>query len=180
MLGYWENPTETARAIQEGWLYTGDLGAWADNGQLKIVGRKKEMLVLATGKKIAPTAIEQLLAGSPQIEQCCVLGEGRKCVGALIVPNGDRLPEGRAVDSIRQEIDRCLAGMAEFEQVGVFTLLDRPFSIDRGEVTPKLSLCRQVIEQNFAQEIEAMYTRAPEPGTARIAGNACEQADKLQ
>jgi long-chain acyl-CoA synthetase len=170
MVGYWENEAETARAIEDGWLRTGDLGAWADNGQLKIVGRKKEMIVLATGKKVAPTVIENLLAASPLIEQCYVLGDGRKCLGALIVPKADRPADGDATALFRQEIDRRLVGMAEFEQIGVFTLLDRPFSIDLGEVTPKLSLCRKVIERNFAQEIEAMY-HAAGPGTARLIAN---------
>jgi long-chain acyl-CoA synthetase len=174
MLGYWENPAETARALEDGWLHTGDLGSWAAGGQLKIVGRKKEMIVLATGKKVAPTVIENLLAGSPLIEQCCVLGEGRKYLGALIVPKSDRAADGTTAALFRQEIDCRLAGLAEFEQVGVFTLLDRPFSIDLGEVTPKLSLCRKVIERNFAQEIEAMYTCEQQSweGTAQLATNS--------
>jgi long-chain acyl-CoA synthetase len=159
MRGYWENEAETERAIEAGWLHTGDLGEWDANGNLRIVGRKKEMLVLATGKKVAPTRIEQLLCGSPWIEQCCVLGDGRKCLGALIVPKRDALPDSNGHAFFRQEINRCLAGAAHFEQVGVFTLLDRPFAMERGELTPKLSLCRKVIERSFAREIEAMYAR---------------------
>jgi len=179
MRGYWENDADTAAVIQEGWLHTGDLGQWDANGNLWIVGRKKEMLVLATGKKVAPTRIEQLLIGSPWIEQCCVLGDGRKCLGALIVPNGEALRKEiqrrrlfvwsrrRALSHpqvlalFRQEIDRCLACVADFEQVGVFTLLGRGFSIDEGELTPKMSLCRAVIERSFGNEIEAMYSYSP-------------------
>jgi long-chain acyl-CoA synthetase len=175
MQGYWQNDSESKRAVQDGWLHTGDLGEWDANGHLRIIGRKKEMLVLSTGKKVAPTRIEQLLVGSPWIEQCCVVGDGRKCVGAIIVPNPDKLRDyikrerllvwsrKRALTHskvralYRQEIDRCLADAAEFEQVGVFTLIGRGFSIEAGELTPKLSLCRNRIADAFAPEIEPMY-----------------------
>jgi long-chain acyl-CoA synthetase len=167
MLGYWQNPTATAAAIEDGWLHTGDLGQRDARGNLRIVGRKKEMLVLATGKKVAPTHIEQLLAASPLIDQACVLGDGRKCLAALIVLSGEILADGNCNspelrERFRQEIDRCLAGAADFEQVGSFTLLSRPFTIEQGELTPKLSLCRKVIEQHYAADIEALYlTNAP-------------------
>jgi long-chain acyl-CoA synthetase len=175
MLGYWQNDAATARAIQDGWLHTGDLGQWGDAGHLRIVGRKKEMIVLATGKKVAPTRVEQLLAGSPWIEQACVVGDGRKCLAALVVPNGDALgreikrrrlwvwsrrralTHPQIVALYREEINRCLSELADFEQVGPFMLLGRAFALERGEVTPKLSLCRSVIQQRFAREIDAMY-----------------------
>ena len=175
MQGYWHDPAATAAAIQDGWLHTGDLAEWAENGNLRIVGRKKEMIVLATGNKVAPTRIEQLLVGSPWIEQCCVVGDGRKCLAALIVPNPDRLRQEirrrrlfvwsrrralahpKVLALYRDKIDRCLAGVASFEQVGPFTLLGRGFSVEVGEMTPKLSLCRRVIERVFSGEIETMY-----------------------
>jgi long-chain acyl-CoA synthetase len=175
MLGYWQNEAATARAIQDGWLHTGDLGEWDAAGHLRIVGRKKEMIVLATGKKVAPTRVEQLLAGSPWIEQACVVGDARKCLAALIVPNGDALrgeikrrrlwiwsrrralTHPQVVALYREEINRCLSTLADFEQVGPFTLLGRAFALEHGEVTPKLSLCRTVIQQRFADEIDLMY-----------------------
>ncbi len=164
MLGYWQNPAATAEAIEDGWLHTGDLGQWDARGNLRIVGRKKEMLVLATGKKVAPTRIEQLLAASPLIDQACVLGDGQKCLAALIVPSGEGLAQNTLRDDalqnkFREEINRCLAGAADFEQIGPFTLLSRPFTIEQGELTPKLSLCRKTIEQHYAQEIKDMYHR---------------------
>jgi long-chain acyl-CoA synthetase len=186
MRGYWQNDADTTQVIEDGWLHTGDLGEWDPRGNLRIIGRKKEMIVLATGKKVAPTRIEQLLVGSRWIEQCCVLGDGRKCLAALVVPQPDALRDyikrqrlivwsrhralnHRKVRALyRQEIDRCLADAAEFEQIGCFTLLGRGFSIELGEMTPKLSLCRKAIEQNFALVIEAMYANAPGPGTARL------------
>ena len=91
MLGYWRDEAATARVLHDGWLHTGDLGELDSAGHLRIVGRKKEMIVLATGKKVAPTRVEERLVGSPWIEQACVVGDGRKCLAALIVPNGDAL-----------------------------------------------------------------------------------------
>jgi long-chain acyl-CoA synthetase len=179
MQGYWHDEAATAAAIQDGWLHTGDLAAWSEKGNLRIVGRKKEMIVLATGNKVAPTQVEQLLAGSPWIEQCCVVGDGRKCLAALIVPNPDLLRQEirrrrllvwsrrralthpKIIALYRQEIDRCLAAAASFEQVGPFVLLGRGFSVEAGELTPKLSLCRRVIEQVFSREIEKLYGGAP-------------------
>lgn len=175
MQGYWHDADATATAIQNGWLHTGDLAEWADGGNLRIVGRTREMFVLATGNKVAPSRIEQLLTGSPWIEQCCVVGDGRKCLAALIVPNPERLRQEirqrrlfvwsrrralthpKIIALYRAEIDRCLASAAAFEQVGPFTLLGRGFSLEMGEMTPKLSLCRRVIEASFAREIDAMY-----------------------
>ena len=178
MQGYWHDEAATAATIQEGWLHTGDLAAWSDGGNLRIVGRKKEMIVLATGNKVAPTQVEQLLTGSPWIEQCCVVGDGRKCLAALIVPNPEMLRQEirsrwllvwsrrralthpQIVALYRQEIDRCLAAAASFEQVGPFMLVGRGFSVEAGELTPKLSLRRGVIERAFSDEIETMYRRA--------------------
>ena len=178
MQGYWKNDAESREMLRDGWLHTGDLGAWTPGGNLRIVGRKKEMIVLATGKKVAPTRIEQLLVGSPLVEQCCVVGDGRKCLAALVVPRPEALraeirrrrlwvwSKRRAVTHpqitalYRAEIDRCLAEAADFEQLGAFALLTRGFSVETGEMTPKLSLRRAVIGRNFAREIEAMYRQA--------------------
>jgi long-chain acyl-CoA synthetase len=187
MQGYWHNAEATADVLRDGWLHTGDLGEWDANGNLRIIGRKKEMLVLATGKKVAPTHIESLLIGSPWIEQCCVVGDGRNCLAALIVPNPEALRQEirrqrllvwsrrralrhpKVLALYRREIDRCLAGAAEFEQVRCFTLIPRGFSMELGELTPKLSMCRPVIERTFAKEIDVMYQSPLGPRTARLA-----------
>jgi len=175
MLGYWNDPLATEEAIQEDWLRTGDLGEFTSDDHLRIVGRQKELIVLSTGKNVAPARVEQLLAGSPLIEHVCVVGEGRKCLGALIVPNPDALRKEirrrrlwvwsrrRAVthpcirELFRQEIDRLLAQASAEEQVGCFVILSRNFSMEQGELTAKLSLRRETIATNFAKEIERMY-----------------------
>ena len=175
MQGYWKNPNATAEAIVDGWLHTGDLGELDASGQLRIVGRQKELIVLATGKNVAPSRVEQHLAGSPLVEHVCVVGDGRKCLGTLIVPNPDALRKEisrqrlwvwsrrRAVthprirERYRQEIDSLLAQLSSEEQVGPFTILDRNFSVEQGELTTKLSLRRKTIAKNFSREIERMY-----------------------
>ncbi len=177
MLGYWNDQAATDAALAEGWLHTGDLGEFDLSGHLRIVGRQKELIVLSTGKNVAPSRVEQHLAGSPLVEHVCVVGEGRKCLGALIVPNPKRLRQEirqqrlwvwsrrRAVthprvrELFRREIDRMLAGASAEEQVGPFVILDRNFLVERGELTTKLSLCRKPIAMNFAREIERMYAR---------------------
>ncbi len=175
MQGYWRDEAATREAMVDGWLHTGDLGEFDLAGNLRIVGRHKELIVLTTGKKVSPSAVEQQLAGSPYVETACVVGDGHSHLAALIVPNPQALKKfikdnrlwvwskRRAVNHprvrelFRSEIDRLLVDMAHEEQVGPFTILPRNFSLDAGEVTAKFSLRREVISQNFAREIDAMY-----------------------
>ena len=177
MKGYWLNEEASDEVLKKGWLHTGDLGEWDADGRLAIVGRKKELMALATGKKIIPSAIETLICASPWIEQAIVIGEGRRYLSAIIVPNPKRIkgeirkqklfvwskkrgvshPKIRKI--IQREINSCLSHLPPQQQVKKFTVIDRGFSIDLGEMTPKLSLRRSVIEQNFAKEIAAMYGR---------------------
>jgi long-chain acyl-CoA synthetase len=158
MLGYWQDPVGTAEAIGDGWLHTGDLGEVDGEGFLTICGRRGELIVLSTGKKVSPARIESLLAASPLVEQAAVFGEGRPGLVALVVPARS---EGREAsrDELSTEIKQSLAAAAHEEQVHDFAILDRPFTIERGELTPKLSLCRQVIERNFAEELRTLTAR---------------------
>jgi long-chain acyl-CoA synthetase len=170
MLGYYNDPEATAAALRDGWLHTGDLGELDSDGFLTITGRKKELIVLATGKNVAPSRVEALLCASPWIEQACVLGDGEKGLRALIVPNPEHLRaeikrrrlwvwskrgalRHADVRSIyREVINTCLANAAREEQVHSFTLIGRGFERERGEMTAKLSLRREVIAKNFARE----------------------------
>jgi long-chain acyl-CoA synthetase len=167
MLGYWHDEPATADAIRDGWLQTGDLGELDRDNFLFIRGRKKELIVLSTGKKVLPTRVENLLTASPMIEQAAVFGDGMCGLVALIVPAAAHhgasatcvlADNAKAPDheSFAAEIKRCLQSAAHEEQVHHFKLLDRPFSIERGEMTPKLSLCRKTIEANFAAELKSM------------------------
>ncbi|MGL4511816.1 MAG: AMP-dependent synthetase/ligase [Lacipirellulaceae bacterium] len=167
MLGYRDDPAATAEALRDGWLHTGDLGALDDEGFLSITGRKKELLVLSTGKNVAPSRVEAMLCVSPWIEQAAVFGEGRSGLVALLVPNPDRVRAevrrqrlwvwsrrgalGHAAirDVFRREVDAALASVAREERVHDFCVVDRAFSRERGEVTSKNSLRRDVIARNF-------------------------------
>jgi long-chain acyl-CoA synthetase len=176
MRGYWNNEAATREAIDEdGWLHTGDIGRLDDDGYLFITGRKKEIIVTALGKKVAPVLVESLLTEDPLIIQAVVIGDDRSYLTALIVPHPENLKaeiikRGIAVTSkeaalVHEEvvamytacIAQRLACLSQHEQVRKFTLISRGFSIESGEMTPKLSLRRKIIETNFAAEIAAMY-----------------------
>lgn len=178
MLGYWQQPEETARAIRDGWLYTGDLGELDAEGYLRITGRKKELIVTAGGKNIAPIYLEGLLAEEPLILQAMIVGEGRKFLTALIVPNPETLraeiisrqiPVRSAAEALvhpevvklyRERIDARLAQVSSCEQIQRFVLLPRGFTIEQQELTPTLKVRRAVVQEHFAPEIDAMYAES--------------------
>jgi long-chain acyl-CoA synthetase len=182
MPGYWKDDVATAAAIQEGWFYTGDLGELDADGFLFIRGRKKELIVLSTGKKVAPSRVELLLTASPIIEQAVVFGDNLCGLVALIVPAAEEavghLPEvtgqEKRYEKYATEIKRCLASAAHEEQIHRYALLDRPFAIERGEMTGKLSLCRAVIAKNFSAELgklsaaKSESTQGDESSTAPV------------
>jgi long-chain acyl-CoA synthetase len=163
MLGYYRNPAATAEVIRDGWLHTGDLGRLDDDRFLYITGRKKEILVLSNGKNIAPAYLEALLTADPAIAQALVIGDGRNYLAALIVPNAahrdvqELLASPDAHGRWQQIISDRLKDCSHHEQVRRFAVLPRPFSIEEGELTPKLSLRRAVICAHFADEIKALY-----------------------
>jgi long-chain acyl-CoA synthetase len=145
------------------------------DGFLYITGRKKELIVTSGGKNVAPVLLETLLNEDALVYQSMVLGDGRKCLAALIVPEADALraeiiARGIPVTSKEQALQheavrklyasvirKRLESLSHYEQVAYFMLLPRAFSIDEGELTPKLSLRRDVIQQHFAAEVAAMY-----------------------
>jgi long-chain acyl-CoA synthetase len=175
MPGYYENPEATAAVLQDSWLATGDLGRLDNDGYLYITGRKKELIVTLGGKNIAPVFLESLLTQDPLILQAMIVGDGRPYLSALIVPNPDALKHeilnrGITVTSrdkalvhpevlylYRQRIDERLASVSRHEQVREFTLLTRGFTLEAGELTPKLTLRRKEIVAHFAAEIAALY-----------------------
>jgi long-chain acyl-CoA synthetase len=175
MVGYWNRPTETAESIRDGWLYTGDLGEIDADGYLKITGRKKELIVTASGKNIAPVFLENLLAQESLIHQAIVIGDDRKYLTALIVPHPDalraqiisrRIPVTSAAEALahpavselyRERIDACLSGASDCEQIRRFKLLPRGFMVENDELTPTLKLRRKTIEEHFAADIESLY-----------------------
>jgi long-chain acyl-CoA synthetase len=175
MLGYYRDPATTAEVLQDGWLHTGDLGELDADGFLHIIGRKKEMIVLSTGKKIAPALIENRLSHDALIGQIVVVGEGRSHLAALIVPQPEALRaeimarwipvfsreqalrHPKVIAIYQERLRQHLADLSPHEQVRDVVLVPRAFSAESGEMTAKLSLRRDVIAQHFAAEIEALY-----------------------
>ena len=171
-LGYFKEPEATADALKDGWLCTGDLGVFDRNGFLSITGRKKEIIITAGGKNIAPKNIEAAIKQSPIVGEAVVIGDRRKYLTVLVTidetaatkvvqPNGDPLvahPEIRS--AIQKQIDEVNQTLARVEQVKKFSILAKPFGIDTGELTPTLKIKRRVVAQMYAQEIEAMYADA--------------------
>jgi len=175
MKGYFGKEKETAEAIVEGWLHTGDIGVLDEDGFLAITDRKKDIIVTAGGKNVAPQLIENTLKTDPFISQIVIHGDKRKFLSALIVPNFEQLEpwarehrlsfDSRAElvgmrevhDLIEQRLTEKLRDFARYEQIRRFTLLDREFSMGSGEVTPSLKIKRKVVAERYADLIEAMY-----------------------
>lgn len=174
MQGYWGRPEETAAALAGGWFHTGDIGAWDGEGRLAVVDRKKAILVLSTGKKVVPAPIEQRLAASPLIEAAMLVGDGRKYLAALLVPDFqevDRLArqlgltrsgaDALAVPAVRAAIDaevrRLTAPLADFERPKRWAVLPRALSEEAGELTPSLKIKLRVVLDHFAADVAALY-----------------------
>lgn len=177
MLGYYKRPDLTADMIDdEGWLHTGDIGVIEDGQYLKITDRKKEIFKTSGGKYIVPQAIENKLKESRFVEQVMVIGENRKFAAALVVPNfafvkewctRKQIPVPSShedlihVESVRsrimQEVEKVNATLGSFESIKKIELLPREWSIDKGEMTPKLSLKRKVIMEANKELVEKIY-----------------------
>ena len=150
--GYYKAPEETAKVFSDGWLLTGDLGEFDEDGFLKIIGRKKELIVTSTGKKVSPALLENMLKEHHVISQAMVYGEGRSYLVALITVNA-------AVerDTIQSIIDNVNRRVSSTESIRRFAILDRDFEIERDEITPTGKLKRDVITNRFREVIDELY-----------------------
>jgi long-chain acyl-CoA synthetase len=177
MRGYWNDPKLTAEVIDSGgWLHTGDIGAFDRDGFLSITDRKKHLIVTSGGKNIAPQPIEQLFQQNPFIDQFVCIGDGRTYLSALIVPNFDllrsfaaerklsydnfeQLVKSREVQEMMGEIINGIQkDLANFERVRKFTILPRPLTVEDGELTPLLKVRRKIVEEEYRNLIDAMYS----------------------
>ncbi len=176
MKGYWKDELATQEAIDEdGWLYTGDIAIITEKGNLKITDRKKNIFVSSGGKNIAPQPIENLLCQSKYIDQCVLIGERREYCTALLTPNFEQLKQlandlgleyqsedelivnQKIIKHIKNEIDFYQKDLSKFEKIRKFSLLSKPFSVETGELSPKMSIKRHIVERNYADIIERMY-----------------------
>lgn len=175
MQGYYNRPDATAEAIdKDGWFHTGDIGVLED-GFLRITDRKKDIIVTAGGKNIAPQPIENRIKLNKYVSQAVMIGDKRKFPSVLIVPNWDNLEKWAGLKNIiwterrqllemptirakmEKEVKGQLEGLASFEVPKKIALLEHDFSIERGELTPKLSVKRRVIDQSYKALIDSLY-----------------------
>ncbi|MGZ8830249.1 MAG: AMP-dependent synthetase/ligase [Thermoanaerobaculia bacterium] len=176
MKGYWNNPEATAQAIdKDGWFYTGDIGELDKDGFLKITDRKKDIIINAYGKNIAPQPLEALLKSSPYIGTPVLIGDQRKFLVALLVPNFEKLERDAAAMGVafksreelvanekvrtlmQGEIDQFNQNLDRQEKVHRFALLANDFTIDNDEITPSLKVKRKVIDKRYKNIIDEMY-----------------------
>jgi long-chain acyl-CoA synthetase len=174
--GYWHNPEATADMIDtEGWLHTGDLGSLDDAGRLRITGRKKDIIVTAGGKNVAPAVLEDALRGHPLISDSMVIGDARPYIAALIALDAEGLAEwaeeqgkaGRTPAELRDDpdllavIDAAVTevngSVSRAESIRRFTLLPRDLDIATGELTPTMKVRRNVVAEEYADEVESLY-----------------------
>jgi long-chain acyl-CoA synthetase len=175
MHGYWRNVAETAKALEEGWLHTGDIGHLDAKGRIVITDRKKDMIVNDKGDNIAPQRVEGMLTLQPEIAQAMVSGDRKPYIVALIVPDADWAHEwaranGLAGDwvylrenaafraAIRTALDRVNANLSVIERVRSFALADESFAIENEEMTPSLKIRRHKIRDRYGDRLEQLYS----------------------
>lgn len=173
---YHNNEEATSAAIKEGWFHTGDLGELDDDGYLRITGRKKELLVTAGGKNVAPAVLEDRLRAHPLISQCIVVGDQKPFIGALVTLDPEMLPvwaknngldEGVSVEEartsevvlaeIQRAVDDANAAVSKAESIRKFSILGTDFTEDNGYLTPSMKLRRNIVMRDFEGEVEALY-----------------------
>jgi long-chain acyl-CoA synthetase len=184
MQGYFKRPEETAAALRDGWLHTGDIGHLDADGYLTITDRKKDLIVTSGGKNIAPAPIELRLKENPLVSEAVLVGDRRKFPAVLIVPDfvvleellreagapsGSRehLATRADVQAVYQSIlDEINVNLAQFEKIKQFALLPKDMTIEGGELTPTMKIRRKIVEQHWAAVIEQLYAREPAPNAS--------------
>ncbi|GAB3672894.1 AMP-dependent synthetase/ligase [Actinocorallia lasiicapitis] len=173
--GYWNNETASKEALEDGWFHTGDLGSLDDQGFLKVTGRKKEILVTAGGKNVAPAPLEDRVRANPLVSQCLVVGDSKPFIGALITLDPEAIGpwqeanglSGKSVaelvddPKVRAEIDKAVAAanlsVSKAEQIKKYRILNDDFTEANGTLTPSLKVKRHVVMREYSADVEAIY-----------------------
>jgi long-chain acyl-CoA synthetase len=176
---YWNNDAATAEVIdRDGWFHSGDIGELDDDGYLRITGRKKELIVTATGKNVSPAVLEDRLRAHPLVSQCVVVGDRRPFVAALVAIDPDALRDWAQAhgkpnsadaaalrddadlrSAVQQAVDDANLAVSRAEEIRAFRILPRDFSEEGGELTPSMKVKRDVVVKEYADEIDAIYRR---------------------
>jgi len=175
MKGYYKKEAETREVFEDGWFKTGDIGHIDGDGFLVITDRKKDIIVTSGGKNVAPQPIENLLKTIPYVSTAVVIGDRKRFVAALIVPNFEKLEEyarnvgiafkdrgelvrnEQVVNFIKAEVDRATPALAPYEKIKRIALLEREFEIEKDEITPSLKVKRNIIEDRYRDLIDDLY-----------------------
>ncbi|MEO0062203.1 MAG: hypothetical protein RLZZ08_763 [Pseudomonadota bacterium] len=175
MKGYWRNPADTARAIVNGWLHTGDIGHFDTGGRIVITDRKKDIIVNDKGDNIAPQKLEGMLTLQPEVSQAMVAGDRRPHMVALLVPDADWVAEwskatlgekrepGQVADdpafraALKAAVDRTNADLSVIEKIRKFALADEAFTVANGEMTPTMKIRRHQIRARYGERLDALY-----------------------
>jgi len=176
MKGYYKMESETEDVMKDGWFHTGDIGHLDEDGYLVITDRKKDLIVTAGGKNVAPQPIENLLKLSVYISNVLVIGDRRKFISALIIPDFEKLEEyakandimyknpeeliknEQIINFMEAEVDKATPELASYEKVKKIALLDRELEIEKGEITPTLKVKRNIVEQKYQDVITRLYS----------------------
>ncbi|MBC7374090.1 MAG: AMP-binding protein, partial [Frankiales bacterium] len=175
--GYWHNATATAESVVDGWFHTGDIGEIDSDGFVKITGRKKELIVTAGGKNVAPAVLEDRLRAHPLVSQCMVVGDRKPFIACLVTLDVDAIgpwatSKGKSTDpaalvddadlraEIQHAVDDANKAVSKAEAIRTFAILDKDWTEEGGQMTPSLKLKRSVVMQEFGAEVEALYAGA--------------------
>ena len=175
MKGYYKEPEATAEVMKDGWFHSGDIGMFDEDGLLKITDRKKSLIVTSGGKNVAPQPMEVTLTSNKYIEQCLAIGDDRNFISALVVPSRENLiawAEKNGMESMDYEslcadqktydmyndiVEEAMSKFSRYESIRKITLIPEEWTVEAGELTPKLSIKRKVVTEKHQAEIDEMY-----------------------
>jgi long-chain acyl-CoA synthetase len=176
MHGYWRNEAQTARALVDGWLHTGDVGHIDENGRIVITDRKKDIIVLDKGDNVAPQRVEGMLTLQPEIAQAMVAGDKRPYLVGLVVPDPEWTADWCAANgrkchfadlardpdylrALSAAVDRVNSELSVIEKVRRFIVADEPFTVENEQLTPSIKIRRHVLKQVYGERLDALYRK---------------------